>query len=301
MIENAWNEYRGWAKRSRDLQEASKRWTAWAMLFAVLAATLGAAAGQAGTGTWWSRVLAFAAAACAAVTPVLGQDILAVGREAGWIRARATAEAIKSECFRLAAHSGDYLGPGASELFRKRRDQAIEPATRAGLTPLADPTTADTRRPSDPLDAEWYLKQRLHEQKAYYADRQAENEIWARRLREAALAAAVLAAVLGAASGTLDLPWLAPWIGVLTTLGAMIVAYGLMERRQYLAASYGMMASALDRMDERFLEGQMSVADLVTATEDLLSGEHAAWLDRMIKTISAPPPVPKPQAVGNHS
>src|SRR6185312_17254156 len=98
--------------------------------------------------------------------------------------------------------------------------------------------------------------------------------------RQASLAAAVLAAVLGAASSTFGAPWLAPWIGVLTTLGAMIVAYGLMERRQYLAASYGAMVAALGRVEERFAEGRLDLPGLVMATEDLLTGEHAAWTER---------------------
>ena len=38
------------------------------------------------------------------------RDMLAVGREAGWIRARATAEGIKSGCYRLAARTGEYAG-----------------------------------------------------------------------------------------------------------------------------------------------------------------------------------------------
>jgi hypothetical protein len=138
MIEDAWNEYRGWARRARELQEASNRWTVWTMLFAVLAAALGATAGQAGTSSLWGRLLGFAAAACAAITPVLGRDILAVGREAGWIRARATAEGIKSECFRFAAHAGDYANAGAADRFLQSRDQAVAAATQAGLAPIND-------------------------------------------------------------------------------------------------------------------------------------------------------------------
>jgi hypothetical protein len=295
MIENAWNEYRSWARRARELQEASNRWTAWTMLFAVLAAAFGAAAGQAGMSSLWGRLLAFAAAACAAITPVLGRDMLAVGREAGWIRARATGEAIKSECFRFAAHTGDYADAGAADRFAQRRDQAIAAATQAGLTPINDPAPVDLRRPSDPLEPRWYLEHRLCEQRNYYASRQAKNEASVQRLRQAGLATAILAAVFGAASGTLSVPGLTPWIGVLTTLGAMILAYGLMERRQYLAASYGAMVNALNRIAERFNEGQLNLPEFVTATEDLLTGEHTAWLLRMIKTIPAPPAAPKLQ------
>jgi hypothetical protein len=66
------------------------------------------------------------------VTPVIGREILSADSEARWLRARATAEAIKSECFRFAAKLGDYAGPGAQSAFAARRDALAEPAERAG-------------------------------------------------------------------------------------------------------------------------------------------------------------------------
>jgi hypothetical protein len=298
MIENAWDEYRAWAKRARELQGSSRSWNGLALAFAVLAAVLAVAAAQATTGVWWGRVLAFLAAAAAAVTPVLGQDILAVGREADWIRARATAEALKGECFRVAGQVGAYAGTYARDTFVARRDALEAPARQANLTPLSDPVgaTGDPRRPNVPVDSSWYLQRRLRDQKTFYANRQIENEHWVARLRAASLGAAVLAALLGVASATLDLPSVAPWIGVMTTLGAMVIAYGLMERSQYLAASYGAMVGALGRIEEQFAAGGLDVAWLVGTTEDLLISEHTVWIERMTKTIPAPPPAPRPSA-----
>ncbi len=37
----------------------------------------------------------------------------------------------------------------------------------------------------------------------------------------------------------------------------------------------------------------MSLADLVTTTEDLLDSEHRAWLPRMLSTHHQPPQPPK--------
>jgi hypothetical protein len=144
MIETAWDEYRAWARRARELQTESGRWTGLAMVFAAFAAILGAAADQASAGSEWAPLLAFSAASCAAITPILGQNILAVGREAGWIRARATAEAIKSECYRFAARTGDYTEGDGIDLFRARRDALIEAVTRSGLSDAPDPARADT-------------------------------------------------------------------------------------------------------------------------------------------------------------
>ena len=78
MIENAWDEYRGWAKRARELQAASRRWNTTAMILAVLAATFGCAAGQMPFGSIWGRVLSSLAAIAAAATPILGREFFGV-------------------------------------------------------------------------------------------------------------------------------------------------------------------------------------------------------------------------------
>jgi Protein of unknown function (DUF4231) len=135
------------------------------MLFAILAAIPGRRLGQANSAADWAPLLAFSAYACAAITPVLGQDMLAVGREAGWIRARATAEGIKSECYRLAARTGEYAGDDRIGLFRTRRDTLIEAVTRLGLSDAPDPAQADERRPPEQFTAEWYLAHRLRDQR----------------------------------------------------------------------------------------------------------------------------------------
>jgi hypothetical protein len=75
MIEDAWNEYRGWAKRARTLQASARRWSLIALVCSGLAALLGTAAGQVMGSPALGRALAFAAAVVAAVTPVIGREI----------------------------------------------------------------------------------------------------------------------------------------------------------------------------------------------------------------------------------
>jgi hypothetical protein len=247
---------------------------------AALAALFGAAAGSAGSNSG-GRVLAFLAAACAAITPVLGQDMLSVGREAGWLRARAAAEAIKSECMRFSARVGDYAGAECRPLFRRRCEEAIEAVARTGLTPLADPVKDDPRRPADEMTRDWYLSHRIEEQRDYYAKVQVKNERDAGRQRAAALGLSVISAVLGAASATFNIAGLAPWIAVAATVGGVLLTRAASERSQFLAANAAAMVSALERMKEAATEDGATLAALVGATEDLLDGEHAAWSERM--------------------
>src|SRR5262245_3905545 len=289
MIEEAWNEYRGWAKRARMLQTSARRWSRLSFTCAGLAADLGTAAAQAAGSSVLGRALAFAAAVVAAVTPVIGREILSVDSEARWIRARATAEAIKSECFRFAAQLGEYAGSAARSAFVARRDALAEPAERAGLTPLADPISkeGDPRCPPTSLTAAWYMENRVDEQMRYYANGQSENERSATQLRTISFTSAIVAAILGVAGSSFGQEWFASWIGVMTTITVAVMAYGLLDRRQYLAATYGAMVTRLSRIKEMFSEPVVDLASLVTATEDLLQSEHAAWPEQMIKTVTS--------------
>lgn len=235
-------------------------------------------------------VLAFAAAVVAAVTPVIGREILSVDSETRWTRARATAEAIKAECFRLAAQLGEYAESAAKCTFMARRDVLAEPAERVGLTPLADaiPKQGDARCPPVPLTAAWYMEHRVDEQIRYCAKGQAENEQAATRLRTISFASAIVAAIFGVAASSFGQDRFAPWIGVMTTITVAVMAYGLLDRRQYLAASHGAMATRLARIREAFSETNVDLASLVTTTEDLLQGGHGAWAEQMSKTVKTP-------------
>src|SRR5262249_8892672 len=192
----------------------------------------------------------------------------------------------KSECFRFAAQIGEYAGSSAKTAFIVRRDALAEPAERAGLTPLIDPVPeqGDARCPSSPLTAAWYMKNRLDEQMRYYANGQVENEQAATQLRTISFTSAIVAAILGVAGSSFGQGWFAPWIGVMTTITVAVMAYGLLDRRQYLAANYGAMARRLSRIKEMFSEATVDLASLVTTTEDLLQSEHAAWSEQMTRT-----------------
>ena len=201
MIEQAWNEYRGWARRARSLEAKTGRWNFWAMAALIATGVLGAATGFLGADppAWvpdwlvdkaFVRALACAAAVTSALSLYVGRQALAVGAESGWLRARATAEAIKSECFRFAAGVGDYAPDKASEAdatnaFIERRKAVAARAAGDSLTPEDDPAGAagDDRRPSRPMADQWYVANRIDGQIGFYRNGQQKNE---RRLSAAA-------------------------------------------------------------------------------------------------------------------
>jgi SMODS and SLOG-associating 2TM effector domain 1 len=107
-----------------------------------------------------------------------------------------------------------------------------------------------------------------------------------------------LAAVLFGAIGAYAQAF-APWIGSLTTIAAAVAAYGLVDRRKYLIASYAGMQVSLKRIKALDEAQPASLADLVTETEDLLDREHGELQPRILGTLHKPPPEAEaPGAVG---
>jgi hypothetical protein len=82
----------------------------------------------------------------------------------------------------------------------------------------------------------------------------------------------------------------APWIGSLTTIGAAVAAYGLVDRRKYLIASYAGMQANLKRIKALDEAQPTSLANLVTETENLLDREHGEWQPHILGTLHKPPP-----------
>ena len=221
------------------------------------------------------------------------------GKEAGWIQARAAAEGVKSECFRYAAKAGPYSGPDAeaAKAFQARIDALSKLAFDKSLTPADDPVPAsgDKREPIVPLTKDWYKTGRMDEQVEYYRKARSKNEAMADRLWWVAFLSGLAAVAFGALGVRAQA--FAPWIGAMTT----IAAFGLIDRRKYLISTYAAMQSSLERIKALDEASPANLADLVTATENLLESEHKAWLPQMLAVQRQPaaqpeqPQQPQPQ------
>lgn len=146
MLKQSWETYRGWAKRARGLQAETDFWNVLALVCVVVAALCGAATTIFPKPSVLGPSLAIAAALASAAGAYFGKTVVGSGKEAGWAQARATAEAIKSECFRYTARAGPYSQSNAVKTFLDRIDDA-------GLAPSDDPIPAkgDERMPTDPM------------------------------------------------------------------------------------------------------------------------------------------------------
>jgi SMODS and SLOG-associating 2TM effector domain 1/SMODS and SLOG-associating 2TM effector domain 3 len=282
MLRQAWNAYRGWAKLAKDTQTEMQRWNLAAFYLVSAAAVFGAVASIAPQ--LWSAWAATAATLASALGAFLGRQIVGAGNEAGWIQARAVAEGIKSECYRYAARSGPYdvSDAGAVKVLAARTDEIAKQATDKGLVREEDPVpvSGDKREPPVPLTTDWYKKGRIQDQIDYYRGGRERNQRAADALWWVAFAAGLAAVVFGALGAWAQR--FAPWIGAMTTIAASIAAYGLIDRRKYLIGSYAAMQSSLERILGLDEVAPLNIVNLVTTTEDLLEGEHRAWLPQML-------------------
>ena len=282
MLRQVWSTYRGWAKLARDLQAGAQRWNLAALLLVIAAAVFGAIASVApSSGAPGSPARRRSPRRSGAF---LGRQVVGTGDEAAWIQARAVAEGIKSECYRYAARAGAYAlaDADAAKALAARTAEIAKQATDKGLV-LGDnpvPDSGDKREPPVAMNKDWYASARIQDQIAFYKDAVVRNRKAADELWWVAFAAG-LAAVVAGALGVWQ-QQIAPWIGAATTVAASIAAYGLVDRRKYLVATYAAMQSRLEEILGLDKDAPMTLPDLVTTTEDLLNGEHKAWLPQML-------------------
>jgi hypothetical protein len=281
MLRQAWNTYRGWAKLARDMQTATQLWNLAALVLVSAAAIFGAVASIAPE--LWSAWAASAATLASALGAFLGRQIVGAGNEAAWIQARAVAEGIKSECYRYAARSGSYAVADAAKVLAARTEEIAKQATEKGLVRADDPVPDkgdDKREPPASMTTDWYKKGRIQDQINHYRGGRERNQRAADALWWVAFAAGLAAVVFGALGAWAQR--FAPWIGAMTTVAASIAAYGLIDRRKYLIGSYAAMQSSLEQILGLDEVAPLNIVDLVTTTEDLLEGEHRAWLPQML-------------------
>jgi SMODS and SLOG-associating 2TM effector domain 1/Protein of unknown function (DUF4231) len=284
LLDIAWKDYHGWDAASDALQKTSRQQALWALIITCGAALFGALASirWPDDGTILIAT-SLTAAIMASIGAVLGRQILDANAQQQWLQARAAAEAIKSECFRYAARSGEYAGRDAALRFTERIDALSATAMAKGLAADAQTRAAATGGPVLNMTAETYRNDRLLEQGEWYRARSHRHATAARLLRHTSFVLGCLAAALGAVSAAHIVGWVAPFVAMMTTVTASVAAYSVLSRRVYLAASYSAMASQLQRLAALHRDGVLPDDKLVEAGEDLLTSEHRVWADRMVQ------------------
>jgi hypothetical protein len=304
MIEEAWRQYIGWAAQARAMQKRARFWNKISFGAAVLAAIFGTLATQLtdldGHQSMLYALLAASAAIASAVYTWIGKDGIGSESEQLWTKARAAAEAIKSESYRFAGGVAGYANSDSpAQLFRTRIAQLKKDAVDAGVTPSAPNVEVPNSRPIPviPMTAARYLDDRIGDQLTYFHRDLVKARHRITTLRLASGFAMIAAAVCGATTALSQDHIVAGWIGVITTIVAALSAQGLADRNRLTCTKAGMMIDRLEDIKLEWSAGGLSLPELIEKTEMLMEAEHGLWIQLMAKsTLKNEGGVPKAEA-----
>jgi len=282
MFQLLWHQYRTWGDTSRHLKQRNSAWKKYVLILTLAGtalATLGPFAGAP-----LSRLLPVLGAAALAMATYLGRELLDTKHEERWTRARAAAEAFKSEACKYLVQAPPYNGPDRASRL-KARISDVGQVTKDLAPDDITPEALNREMPTAPWTIDDYLKKRIDDQVNWYRTRAAEHTASMRQGRLIALilggAAVLLSAITGA---TADGPsvW-AAILGVVTTAGGSIGAYFQAGHFEAVALKYRETALALESLkaDFKTTPTAQNAADLVTNAEAIMQGENAAWLTEL--------------------
>jgi hypothetical protein len=249
---------------------------------------------------WAAELAHWVAAIVLGLATFLTGQLLGDSERQAWIKARALAEALKSESLKYVAGAPPYDIPGADQALRQK---VVELQQLMGGV-LAETISPDERSKGLPetawtLDA--YADNRVREQiDKYYQPAIARHRRAVNLARTLALVFGALTVILTASRGSADArlaelhigpTFLAGLLGSMTTAAALIAAWFQSGHHQQLAQNYQAAASKL-----RLLLTQPRTKQFVIDAEAIMQAEHAAWLaEWQVQTSTAQPPSPASQ------
>jgi hypothetical protein len=257
------------------------RWGALGL--AILAAVLGAVTVTVPEVGPWQRIFAFAAALALGLGTWLAAHFLGQNQTTRWVAVRAAAEALKREVYKRAAKCKPYDGTAEeadSALIKEK--QAIE----ADLGDVEEVAAESMDLPKSEIDLNTYVINRVDKQISWLRRRAGDHARQAARLRGAEMTVGIAGVVLSAAGAAFGEPvagtYLAPFIGVVTTVSAALIAHIEAGRYDFIAAMYRATAKRLEN-EQASHTPTTPLPDFVDKCEAILSTENSAWMAKFLK------------------
>lgn len=294
-LNSIWGQYRTWAITSRKYTNEVTRWRKIVLWLSISGAILGTlsqqlpAWGMFTAESWWSRGLGFASGVALGLAAFFTKEIFSPDPEGRAVRARAAAEALKSQAYLIATGAPPY-DSASTDLFAKqdRVTKAVENLTSITLKP----EQKLERLISAPMTVEDYLKQRVDDQITYYTNSAIANE-------KKISTGRMLSWTFGAAGVILGFlatqrPSAAAWVAVIGTITAAIAAQQYSGRYQFLILTYQAAMEELGELKNRWAGEHKTLgvaADhkLVLAVEKVITSENSAWMVEWTKKTDKQP------------
>ncbi|MBA4099182.1 MAG: hypothetical protein C0484_20745 [Rhodospirillum sp.] len=267
------------AAMKRKLERA--RWAALGL--AIVAAILGALTTIVVETAPWRWAFAFATALALGLGPWLTAHFLGQNQATRWIAVRAAAEALKREVYRRAAKCKPYDGTAQeADIALIKEKQAIE----ADLGDVEEVAVESMDLPKSEIDLNTYVINRVDSQVSWLRRRAGDHARQAAALRGAEIVVAFIGVVMsaaGAAFGETDsAKYLAPFIGVVTTVSTALIAHIEAGRYDFIAAMYRATAKRLEN-EQASHAPTTPLPDFVDKCEAILSAENSAWMAKFLK------------------
>jgi hypothetical protein len=209
-----------------------------------------------------------------------------------WYQARALAESIKTSTWRLVMNADPFSDQDAnaniqkyqrllSELLKENSVLGILLATDAALKEQFPIELTNVIKMSYSEKRSFYLKNRIDEQKTWYAKKAKENRTKASRYLFAITAAYSAAIILLLVRiGYPDLSLLP--IDVFAVVASSLIGWKQLRRFDELSSSYGLTAHEVGIIGLRFSEvsSQNQLSNFVSDAENAFSREHTQWAAR---------------------
>ena len=240
MLSTTWRTYKQWAATSQSQKTRVTR-AGLIVLGLTLAGTLsGAIAPVIPQALPFRGIVPWIAAVALGIATFITTQLLNASEQQAWVKARALAEALKSECYKFAAAAPPYDRPDASEALAAKSAELEQ--TMDGV--LADTITDDAAAvglPSPGWTIADYIRGRVDDQVKFYRNAIQRERTRIRQARWSAIVLGLIAVVLsvlggnatqtGGQAGTLA----AALLGTVTTAAASIAAAFQTGRHQQTA------------------------------------------------------------------
>jgi tetratricopeptide (TPR) repeat protein len=280
ILRYAWGQYRVWAATSWALKKQVDRWAAVVLVLTIAGTALGTMGPFLDAGSPLASVLPWAAAIALGIATYFTTQLLSASAREAWVKARAVAEAVKSESYKYATRTAPYAGADAAHMLRQKVNELLPMAS--GI--LAESVSDDDRvksAPSGPWTIVDYIQGRLHDQITYYRRAIDRHRRAVRIARLIALVLGVVAVVLSASAAGQSDPkpstWVAALLGTVTTAAASIAAWFQSGNHLQNALNY---QAAVAKLESLLAQHAASSDDqrLVLEAEAVFQSEHASWL-----------------------
>jgi hypothetical protein len=279
MFQLLWQKYRTWADTSARLKKTNSAWKRNVAILTLGGTTL-AALGPFAPGII-GRALPLLGAAALALATYIGKELLDAKNEERWTRARASAEAFKSEAHIYVVQVPPYDGPDRATRLKAR----IQELSQVAKDQQPDDITADRATkgmPSKPWTIDEYLTNRVQEQIDWYRTKAREGSAAMKKGRAISLTLGGIAVLLSAISGatTQGATIIAGILGIITTAAGSVGAYIQAGHYEANALKYRETADALATLKAEFKSAPtpQSQGELVANAESIMRAENAGWL-----------------------